>query len=85
MKNKNVRAPGDDRRIVRLLDMYLSMLPPDCPYLYKHPSNNFPPDMKKCAVTKQRVGVNVLKGILSELSEMSGIGVHNHFESHLYV
>ena len=83
MKNKNVRAyalPGNERCIVRLLDTYLSILPPDCTYFYMHPLDKFPSDTKKCAVTKQRVGVNILKGILPELSEKSGVGVHytNH-------
>ena len=56
------------------------MLPPDCAYFYMRPLEKFPSGSKKCAVTKQRVGVNVLKGILPELSEKSGIGVHytNH-------
>ena len=83
MKNKNVRAyalPGNERCIVRLLDTYLVMLPPDCAYFYMRPLEKFPSGSKKCAVTKQRVGINVLKSILSELSEKSGVGVHytNH-------
>ena len=40
------------------------------------PLDKFPSDTKKCAVIKQHVVVNVLKGILSELSEKSGVGVH---------
>ena len=45
-----------------------------------HPSEKFPSGSKKCEVTKQCEGVNVLKGILPELSEKSGVGVHytNH-------
>ena len=64
----------------RLLDTCLSMLPPDRPYFYMYSLDKFPSHMTKCAVTKQRVGVNILKGILSELSEKSGVGVHytNH-------
>ena len=80
MKNKNVRAyalPGNERCIVRLLDRYLSILPPDCAYFYMRPLDKFP---SESAVTKQRVGVNVLKSILPEICEKSGIGVHytNH-------
>ena len=83
MKNKNVRAytlPGNKWCIVRLLDTYLSILPPDCPYLYMRPLDKFSSGSKECAVTKQRVGMNTLKGIISELSEKSGVGVHytNH-------
>ena len=83
MKNKNVRAyalPGNKHCIIRLLDTYLAMLPPDCTYFYMRPLEKFPSGSKKCAVTKQRVGINVLKRILSELSEKSGVGVHytNH-------
>jgi hypothetical protein len=79
MKNKNVRAyalPGNERCIVRLLDTYLAMLPPDCAYLYMRPLEKFPSRSKKRAVTK-RVGI---KGVLPELSEKSGVGVHytNH-------
>ena len=83
MKNKNVRAyalPGNKRCIIRLLDTYLAMLPPDCAYFYMRPLEKFLSGSKKCAVTKQHVGINVLKSILSELSEKSGVGVHytNH-------
>ena len=82
-KNKNVRAyalPGNERCIVQLLVTYLSMLPPDCAYFYMRPLEKFPSGPNKCAVTKQRVGINVLKGIVPELSEKSGVGVHytNH-------
>lgn len=40
----------------------------------------FPSDSKKCAVTKQCVRINVLKGILPELAEKSDVTVHytNH-------
>ena len=83
MKNKNVRAyalPGNERCTVRLLDTYLAMLPPDCANFYMRPLEKSRSGSKKCAVTKQRVGINVLKSILSELSEKSGVGVHytNH-------
>ena len=56
------------------------MLPPDYAYFYIHSFGEIFIWIKKCAVTKQRVGINVLKSILSELSEKSGVGVHytNH-------
>ena len=60
-------------------DYWIPILP-DCAYFYMRPLEKFPSGSKKCAVTKQRVGLNVLKSILSELSEKSGAGVHytNH-------
>ena len=79
MKNKNVKAyalPGNERCIVRLLDTYLAMLPPDCAHFYMRPLEKFPSESKQCVMTKQRVGLNVLKGILPDLSEKSGVGVH---------
>ena len=82
-KNKSCRAyalPGNVRCIVRLLDTYLALLPPNCPYFYMRVLDKFPTEPNKCAVTKQRVGVNMLKSMLSELSEKSGIDVRytNH-------
>ena len=50
MKNKNVRAyalPGNERCIVRLLDTYLSILLPDCPYFYMRPLDKFPSGLTK--------------------------------------
>ena len=40
----------------------------------------FPSDPKKCCMTNQRVGINMLKNILSELSEKAGLETHytNH-------
>ena len=33
----------------------------------------FPSDPKKCCMINQRVGINMLKNILSELSEKAGL------------
>ena len=83
MKNKCTRAyslPGNERCVVKLLDTYLSLLPPNAPYFYMRVLDKFHAELSKSCVTKQRVGVNVLKNILPELSEKSGVGVHytNH-------
>ena len=81
MKNKCTRAyalPGNERCVVKLLDAYLTLLPPNAPYFYMRVLDDADPT-KRC-VTKQRVGINSLKNILPELSEKSGVGVHytNH-------
>ena len=78
--NKCVRAyaqPGSDRCVVKLLDTYLSLLPPNSPVFYLRPLNDFP--NKPCFVNN-RVGVNLLKNILPELSKRSGCSVRytNH-------
>jgi len=83
MKNKCIRAyalPGNERCVVKLLDTYLDMLPPNAPYFYMRALEKFPGDLKKSGITNQRVGVNLLKNILPELSEKSSVGVHytNH-------
>ena len=82
-KNKTARAyaiPGSERCLVKLLDFYLPLLPPGSPYFYMQGLDAFPSDPAKSAFKKQRVGVNMLKNMLSELSRMSGVGVHytNH-------
>ena len=50
------------------------------PFFYMRALDHFPTDPKKCCMTKQRMGTNILKNMLPELSEKSGIGVHytNH-------
>ena len=83
MKNKNVRAyalPGNERCVVRLLDTYFAMLPPNCAHFYMRALDKFPFDTKKYGVTNQRVGINQLKSIVPELCAKSGVGVHytNH-------
>ena len=82
-KNKTCRGyalPGNDRCIVKLLDTYLSLLPCDAPYFYMRVLDEFPTDPNKKAATRQRVGINLLKRMLPDLSEQSGIGVRytNH-------
>ena len=79
-KNKTVRAyaiPGTERCLVKLLDYYLPLLPPDSPYFYMQGLEKF---SSKSVYKNQRVGVNTLKKMLSDLSRKSGIGVHytNH-------
>ena len=82
-KNKTVRAyaiPGTECCLVKLLDYYLPLLPPDSPYFYMQGLEKFPSDSSKSVYKNQRVGVNTLKNMLSDLSRKSGIGVHytNH-------
>ena len=83
MKSKKVRAyalPGSERCIVKLLDTYLPRLPPSSPHFYMRALEKFPSDPNKCCMTNQRVGINMLKNILSDLSEKAGLEVHytNH-------
>ena len=68
------------RCIVKLLDTYLSLLPPNSSHFYMRALDKFPSNPKKCGMTNQRVGLNGLKNILPELSEKADIGVHytNH-------
>ena len=45
MRNKSVRAyalPGNEQCIVKLLDTYLSLLPPGCPHFTCEHWTNFP-------------------------------------------
>ena len=72
--------PGNAQCIARLLDTYLSLLPPNAPYFYMRVLDKFPNEPNKSAVSKQRVGVNFLKSMLPDLSEISGSGVRytNH-------
>ena len=83
MRSKKVRAyavPGSERCIVKLLDTYLPLLPSNSPNFYMRALEKFPSDPKKCCMTNQRVGINMLKNILSELSEKAGLETHytNH-------
>ncbi|XP_011407854.1 PREDICTED: glutamine-rich protein 1-like [Amphimedon queenslandica] len=81
--NKCVRAyakPDNERCLVRLLDFYLSKLPPDPPAFYLRPLLNIPvsPDLPWYA--KMPIGANTLKNVVPEISEEAGIGVRytNH-------
>ena len=83
MKSKKVRAyaiPGNERCIVKLLDTYLPLLPPNSPHFYMRALERFPSDPNKFCMANQRVGVNMLKNILSKLSEKAGLEAHytNH-------
>ena len=56
-KNKVVRAygiPDSERCLVRLLDMYLPLLPPGFDYLYMRPCKTFPIDPSQPAFTTCR-------------------------------
>lgn len=69
--------PGSNRCVVKLLDTYLALLPPGSSVFYLRALNEFPTDPSKSCFVNQRVGVNVLRNILSL---MSGCGVRytNH-------
>ena len=82
-KNKTVKAfalPGNDHCIVKLLDKYLSLLPADATHFYMRAKDKTPSNPSVSSFTNQRVGINVLKNVLPELSEKSGIQVRytNH-------
>ena len=52
LKNKCVRAyamPGNERCLVKLLDLYLPMLPLDSPYFYMQGLEKFPSNSSRCA------------------------------------
>ena len=53
--------PGNNRCLVKLLDSYLSKLPPNSSYLYMRPLPAFPDDLSKPWYTKQRVSINSIK------------------------
>ena len=77
-KNKTVKAfalPGNDRCVVKLLDKYLSLLPSDASYFYMRAKDKAPPNPSVSSFANQRVGINVLKNMLPELSEKAGIQV----------
>lgn len=79
-KNKTVKAfalPGNDHCVVKLLDKYLSLLPSDASYFYMRAKDKAPPSKSVSSFANQQVGINVLKNILPELSEKSGIQVRH--------
>ena len=83
LKNKTVKPfvlPGNDRCVVKLLDTYLSLLPLDASYMYMQAKYKAPPSPFVSSFAKQRVEINVLKNILLDVSEKSGIQVRytNH-------
>ena len=67
------------------LDTYYSYISSVClPVLlifYMRVLEKFPAELMKSCVTKQHVGVNVLKNILPELSKKSSAGVHYTYHS----
>ncbi len=81
--NKCVRfyaQPGSDRCLVKLLDKYLSLLPAGASHFYMRALDKFPSNPEKPCFVNQRVGVNQLKKVLTDLSVNSGISVRytNH-------
>ena len=72
--------PGNNHCIVKLLDKYLSLLPPDATHLYMRAKEKFSLDVSVNSYTSQRVGINSISSILPELSKKSGIPVRytNH-------
>ena len=71
--------PGNNRCIVKLLDKYLSLLPPENTPVHES-KEKFTVDVSVSSFTNQRVGINSILNILSELSKKSGISVRytNH-------
>ena len=75
-------VPGSERCIVKLLDTYLLLLPPNSLNFHMCALEKFPSDPKKCSMTNQCLGINMLKNIniLSELSEKAGL--ERHYTNH---
>ena len=74
MRNKQVRAyalPESDRCLVKLLDMYLSKLIPNCEHFYMCPLPKTVDDIKPW-YTRQRVGVNTIKQFLPKIFSSTG-------------
>lgn len=69
--NKCVRAyalPGSNQCIVKLLDNYLHLLPPNSVSFYLRALDEFPTGPKKYSFVSQRIEVNVLKNIAPDMS-----------------
>ena len=81
-KNKVVKAyahPGSERCLVKVLDSYLPLLPVGSTYLYLRPCKCFPSDASEPSYSRQRVGINQLKSIVSNVSSTAGVtGYTNH-------
>ena len=71
--------PGSEKCAVRLIDFYMSKLPPNPQALYLQPMDKVPPDNKPW-FCRSRVGVNKLKAFIPEISAESGLDFHytNH-------
>lgn len=65
--------PETERCAVKLLDFYLTKLPPNPPAFYVRPLNAAPVDTEKPRYCRKSVGVSKLKSILPELSEEAGL------------
>ena len=74
--------PGEEHCMVKLLDKYLSLLPPTAPHFYMKAEEKFPTDPTVRCFINQRVGINQLKKMLPELSEKAGIGIRYIDHSH---
>ena len=77
ISNKQVRSyafPGNNRCLVKLLDCYLSKVPPNLSYLYMRPLPAFPDDLSRPSYTKQRVGINSIKQFLPRICDACGLG-----------
>lgn len=71
--------PDSDWCVVRLLDLYISKLPPDPSCFYLRPLNKVPSGNRPW-YCKSRVGINKLKTFMLDIAAESGLGVHytNH-------
>jgi hypothetical protein len=75
--NKIVRAyaqPNSDRCPVRLLDSYLSKLPPGSTAFYMQPKQRVP-DPGQSWYKNTPVGVNPLKNMMTKISELGGLPI----------
>lgn len=81
-KTKVVKAyaqPGLEWCIVKLLDLYLPLLPVGSTHFYLRRSKSFPSDSSQPAFNRQRVGINQLKKIVTTISSAAGVsGYTNH-------
>jgi len=78
--NKCVRAyalPASSQCIVKLLDNYLHLLPPNSVSFYLRSLDEFPTGPKKYSFVSQRIGVNVLKNIAPDMSRQCECDVHS--------
>lgn len=61
--------------IVKLLDAYFTKLPPSVLYFYMRPLEKVPVEDSKPWYSKQHVGINTMKDMLSKLGSKSACGV----------
>ena len=71
--------PDSDRCVVRLLDLYISKLPPDYSGFYLRPLEKVPSGNRPW-YCKSRIGINELKTFMLDIAAESGLGIHytNH-------